>query len=197
DRAPLLSRGGEEPGEWRPTDSLLVGGVGPNAGLPGPPFGPPPPFAPGSQPWMPMLTPLTLNSSDQFRAKPPLPLPRGSYRREVDEVKPLGSRLGSARTPEQTDLGYFFAGILPRILWGALRAIADQYLDDLGDRARLLAVAGLAGGDAVITAWDSKYHYNFWRPMTAIREGDHDGNPKTIGDPTWEPLINTPNYPDH
>jgi hypothetical protein len=51
----------------------------------------------------------------------------------------------------------------------------------------LFAPAGLAGAHAVITAWDSQYHYNFWRPITAIREGDHDGKPKTIGDPTWEP----------
>jgi hypothetical protein len=189
--------GGDEPGEWRPTDSLLVGGTGPNAGLPGPPFGPPPPFAPGSTPWVATLQPLTLKSPHQFRARPPLPLHSGKYRREYDEVKTLGSRLDSGRTPEQTDLGYFFAGNFLRIWWGPLRAIADQYLDDLGDRARLLALAGLAGGDAVITAWDTKYHYTFWRPMTAIREGDHDGNPKTTGDPMWEPLINTPPYPDH
>jgi hypothetical protein len=188
--------GGTSPGEWRPTDSLLIG-AGPDAGLPGPPFGPPAPFSPGSQPWLATLKPFTLKSPDQFRAAPPFALRSGSYRREYDEVKFLGARLSTVRTAEQTDLGYFYAGNFLRIWWEALRAIADQNLHDVGDSARFFALAGLAGADAVITAWDSKYHYNFWRPMTAIREGDNDSNPKTIGDPAWEPLINTPPYPDH
>src|SRR5262249_15454826 len=67
---------------------------------------------------------------------------------------------------------------------------------DEGDSARLFALAGLAAADAAITAWDSKLHFHFWRPVTAIQEGDADGNPKTAGDVLWQPLINTPNYPD-
>jgi hypothetical protein len=143
------------------------------------------------------MTPFALKSPDQFRAGPPFPLGSQRYRREYDEVKALGARLSTARTAEQTDLGYFYAGNFFDILWGALRGISDQHVHDIGDSARLFALAGLALGDAVITAWDSKYHYNFWRPITAIREGDHDGNPRTIGDPAWEPLINTPPYADH
>jgi hypothetical protein len=196
DPSPPPFTGGTDPGEWRPTDSLLIG-AGPNAGLPGPPFGPPPPFAPGQTPWLATVTPLTLKSPDQFRAAPPFPLRSERYRREYDEVKALGARLSTVRSAEQTDLGYFYAGNFFRILWGALRGIADQKLHDVGASARLFALAGLAGGDAGIVAWDSKYHYLFWRPITAIREGDDDGNPNTVGDATWEPLINTPPYPDH
>jgi hypothetical protein len=196
DPLPPPFNGGTSPGEWRPTDSLLIG-AGPNAGLPGPPFGPPPPFASMATPWLGAVKPFTLKRGDQFRAAPPLPLKSRAYRREYEEVKALGARLSTARTAEQTDLGYFYADNFFNILFGALRGIADEHVDEIGDSARLFALAGLALADAVITAWDSKLHYNFWRPITAIREGDHDGNPRTIGDPTWEPLLNTPPYGDH
>jgi hypothetical protein len=112
-------------------------------------------------------------------------------------VKALGARVNSARTPEQTQLAYFYAGN-NFILWNrALRDIAAAHTSNIGDNARLLALATLAIGDAVITAWDSKRHYVFWRPITAIREGEHDSNAQTAGDPSWEPLINTPPYPDY
>jgi hypothetical protein len=183
-------------GRWRPTDSFLIGS-GPDAGLPGPPFGPPTPFAAGATPWLGVAAPFTLSSPAQFRLRPPPALTSAKYRREYNEVKALGARLNSVRTPEQTDLAYFYADNFIVLWFRTLRAIADQHLHDIGDSARLFALASLAGADAVITAWDSKYHYNFWRPLTAIREGDNDGNSQTEGDPSWEPLINTPNYPDH
>jgi hypothetical protein len=188
--------GGTAPGQWRPTDTLLIGS-GPDVGLPGPPFGPPPPFAAGATPWQAAFAPFTLKSPDQFRAKPPLPLNSKRYSREYDEVKNLGARLGSTRTAEQTDLGYFFGESVYTIWFRAFPAIVDEHIHSVGDSARLLALVTLATADAVITAWDSKYAYTFWRPITAIREGDRDGNPRTVGDPTWEPLLNTPNYPDH
>ena len=68
---------------------------------------------------------------------------------------------------------------------------------DIGNSARLFALANLAAADAVIVCWDSKRYFSFWRPVTAIREGERDGNPGTIGAPDWEPLVNTPNYPDY
>ena len=79
----------------------------------------------------------------------------------------------------------------------ALRAIATRHVNRTGDTARLFALANMAIADAVITSWDSKKFYAFWRPVTAIQEGDNDGNPATAGDPAWQPLINTPNYPDY
>ena len=80
---------------------------------------------------------------------------------------------------------------------GRSRRIADDYLSDIGDSARLFALVNLAMADAVITAWDSKTYWNFWRPITAIQEGDNDGNARTEGDTEWLPFITTPNYPDY
>ena len=70
-------------------------------------------------------------------------------------------------------------------------------INKIGDSARLFALANMAGADALITCWDSKNAYVFWRPITAIREGANDGNPFTVADPNWQPLVNTPNYPDY
>ena len=75
--------------------------------------------------------------------------------------------------------------------------IVGDYLSDIGDSARLLALVHLAIADAIITSWDSKRYWNFWRPVTAIHEGDNDGNRQTVGDAGWLPLITTPNYPDY
>jgi hypothetical protein len=173
--------GGTEPGVWRPTPSYLSG--------------PPPTLAPGAIPWLATVTPFTLKSPSQFRAAPPHKLASKRYAEEYNEVKALGALQNSTRTAEQTDLAYFYAdnGVLTR----ALRTIATTYINNLGESARLFALAHLAVADAIITSWDSKYFYVFWRPVTAIQQGDNDGNPRTQGDPTWQPLINTPNYPEH
>ncbi len=109
----------------------------------------------------------------------------------------MGVRANSTRTPEQQHLAYFYAGN-NFILWNrVLRDVAAAHTTNIGDNARLLALGTLAIADAAITAWDSKSHYVFWRPITAIREGENDSNARTAGDPTWEPLLNTPNYPDY
>jgi hypothetical protein len=175
--------GGNAPGEWRPTPSLQPS--------------PPPSAAPLASPWLGAVPPFTLKSGDQFRAKALPPLNSTQYTEDYHEVKAVGARSNSARTPEQTQLAYFYAGN-NFILWNrALRDIAAAHTDTIGANARLMALGTLAIADAVITSWDSKSHYVCWRPITAIREGDHDSNAQTAGDPTWEPLINTPNYPDY
>jgi hypothetical protein len=172
--------GGTAPGEWRPTPSYQLG--------------PPPSFAPMATPWLGAVPTFTLKSGDQYRASPPLPLNSKRYVKDYNEVKSLGARFNSGRTPEQTELAYFYGGFS----WHkTLRDIADTYLDDIGDSARLLALAELAIADSFITAWESKIYFNFWRPITAIQEGNNDGNPATAGDPNWQPLFNTPPYPDH
>lgn len=180
---PVPFTGGTDPGVWRPTPSYLPG--------------PPPSLAPGLAPWLGAVTPFTLLSPSQFRADPPPQLSSQRYTREYNEVKELGSFLSSARTAEQTDLAYFWADNIPLLWYRGLRAIADTYVDNIGDSARLFALVGLATADAAITAWDTKYTYIFWRPVTAIQEGDSDGNRKTVGDPSWQPFINTPNYPEY
>ena len=148
-------------------------------------------------PWLGAVPPFTLKSGDQFRAKAPPPLSSKRYAKDYNEVKAVGARVNSTRTSEQTHLAYFYAGN-NFILWNRmLRDVAAAHTQNIGDNARLLALGTLAIADAVITSWDSKLHYVFWRPITAIREGDNDGNAQTAGDPTWEPLLNTPNYPDY
>ena len=175
--------GGTAPGVWRPTLSLQAG--------------PPPSEAPMATPWLRAVPPFTLKSGDQFRAPAPPPLDSKRYAEDYSEVKALGARFNSARNAEQDQLAYFYAGN-NFILWNrALRDVAAANTATIDDSARLLALGTMAIADAIITAWDSKSEYVFWRPITAIREGNNDGNARTTGDPGWEPLLNTPNYPDY
>ena len=175
--------GGTALGEWRPTPSYLPG--------------PPPSFSPMLAPWLASVTPFTLTSPSQFRAPTPPSLTSKRYATAYNEVKALGAHSNSARTPEQTDLALFWSSNY-LMLWNhALRDIAALHVHDISDSARLFALVNLAVADAGITAWDTKFHYVFWRPLTAIQEGDNDGNPETVGDLNWQPLINNPNYPDY
>jgi hypothetical protein len=103
-------------------------------------------------------------------------------------VKALGSLTSTARSAEQTDLAYFYSGNIPAQWNSALRGVATRYLRRTGDQARLLALANMATADALISSWDSKVHYVFWRPVTAIVEADNDGNPHTVADASWRVL---------
>jgi hypothetical protein len=174
--------GGTGPGEWRPTSFL---------GTPAVPV-------PMVAPWIATVTPFTLKDSAQFRASPPPPhLTSGKYASDYNEVKALGGLVSSARSVEQTDIGYFFADNSILLWTRVLRSVSGAYLSNIGDSARLFALVYMAIADAYITSWDSKRHWNFWRPVTAIHEGDRDGNPRTVGDPAWQSLITTPSYPDY
>ena len=170
-------------GVWRPTVSYLPG--------------PPPSLAPALAPWLATVTPFTLTSPSQYRPLGPPPLTSAQYAAAYDEIKNLGARFNSTRTTDQTTLALFW-NTNYLVSWNkALRDIAAAKGLGLDDSARLLALANLAMADAGITAWDTKFHYVFWRPVTAIQEGDSDGNPATTGDPNWQPFINTPNYPEY
>jgi hypothetical protein len=177
--------GGTEPGRWRPTESFLGN----------PPA--PPSFSPMAAPWMGSFDPFTLTSPRRFRAAPPPEMDSARYTRDFNEVKAMGSLNSTARGAEQTDIAYFYSENFLAQWNRALRAIAVQKLRRPGDSARLFALANMAGADAIITSWDSKVHYVFWRPLTAIREAAMDDNPDTEPDPAWQPLINNPNYPDY
>lgn len=170
-------------GWWRPTTSYLPG--------------PPPSGASMAVPWLADVTPFVVLSGDQFAAPPPPPLGSGLYRKEYDEVKALGALVGSSRTAEQTQLAYFWADNFPVQVHRLVRHVAETYVDSSADRARLFALVWLGAADSLINTWSGKLQYPTWRPITAINEGDFDGDPKTIGDVNWQPLINTPNYPDH
>ncbi len=180
--APVFN-GANVVGAWRPTPSLLPGG--------------PPTFASMAAPWLAETTPFVALSNDQFAGQPPAELNTGRYTGDYNEVKELGALVNSQRTPEQTQNAYFWADNFPAQINRALRNLAETQLENSGDRARLLALAWLSAADGLINTWFSKLEYPTWRPITAIREGDADGNPHTIGDPNWQPLINTPNYPEH
>jgi hypothetical protein len=157
----------------------------------------PPAFAPMSAPWMADVKPFALISPSQFLVGHPPSLTSDKYTQDYNDVKALGARFNSARTPEQTDFAYFwFSNYL--VLWNqVLRNIAGAHVNNLGESARLFALANMAMADAVITAWKTKITYVFWRPSTAIQEGDNDGNRHTVGDPNWQPLIDDPPYPDY
>jgi hypothetical protein len=176
--------GGTAPGEWRPTDSFQ--GAPPS----------PPPFSPMAAPWVANVTPFTLKSGDQFRSAPPPPLDSKEYTKAYDEAKAMGARFNSARTTDQTNLGLFWASNYMALWNRVARELAAAQNLSIGDNARLMALMTFSMADAIISSWDSKVTYVSWRPLTAIRLGNDDGNPDTVGDPTWEPLINTPNYPD-
>ena len=180
-------------GQWRPT---------------------PPALLPFSTPWLGAVEPFTMDFNEQFRARPRPPLTSREYTRAYNEVKALGGPVGYpgvTRTPEQTQLGYFWSGNTIALFEGMVRGLVEacemgtgqrycKSLNRLGDSARLFALANLAGADAGIRAWNSKKHYNFWRPITAIQQAlpaDNDGNPETQADPTWTSLIAAPPYPDY
>lgn len=173
---PEIFTGSTEPGEWRPT---------------------PPAFAPMAAPWLGAVTPFTLEAPTQFRAVPPPDLTSRRYTRDYNEVKALGSINSTARTQAQTDLASFYSDNFIALWERTLRDIALAKFKRLGDSGRLLALANLAAADAIITAWDNKRFYHYWRPITAIQEGDNDGNPRTVGDPSWLPFLPTPPYPDY
>jgi len=167
--------GGTEPGEWRPTPGITA----------------------GANIYMSETKPFTLNSPRQFRPSPAPPLTSQRYAQEYDEVKRLGSLASTDRSAAQTDMARFWGSNFVGIFHGLARALADARVPDIGDKARLFALLTLAVADSQITVYDTKYYYNFWRPITAIREGDNDGNPLTDGDPAWTSFIATPPYPDH
>jgi hypothetical protein len=176
--------GGTDPGEWRPVTEYL------------PP--PPPSGAPMAAEFLAFMKPFVLTSPDQFRpAQGPPALTSGKYTKDYNEVKRLGGDVNSDRTQAQTDLATFFNMNFLTQFNLALRDIANAHITDIADSARLFALADLAMADAGITAWDSKRHFVYWRPVTAIQLGDTDGNAKTDPDVNWHPYINTPPYPEY
>jgi hypothetical protein len=165
------------PGVWRPT---------------------PPLFLPMSAPWLGFVTPLLVHSATQFRPPhPPPALTSARYTRDFNEVKALGSLSSTARTPDQTSTALFFSGSALVQYNTALRDQVSVRHLDIVDAARMFAAIDMSVADAEITVWYAKYVYGFWRPITAINLAGTDGNPNTVADPNWVPVIATPNYPEY
>lgn len=163
-------------------------------------YQPTPPFPyPGPQtPWIANMRPFTMNSSSQFLPEEgPTPLWSEEWADDFNRTKTWGRLTNSPRTPEQTTIGLFWVPNAGPPYGGMLADLAATHSLNVLDTARLYAMTFTAYGDAVIGCLNAKYHFNFWRPVTAIQEGDTDGNPDTIADPTWLPLANTPNHPEY
>jgi hypothetical protein len=156
----------------------------------------PPANLPMLVPWLSQVTPFTLDSPDQFRPGPPPGLTSPTYTAEFNEVKAFGAKTGSSRSALQTETALFVSDIAIGPLQAALRDLALRRGMDISDSARLFAAADISGSDSAIAAWDAKFHYHWWRPITAIRLAADDGNDLTDADATWAPLITTPPYPD-
>jgi len=141
--------------------------------------------------------PWVMDSPTQFRPGPPPAMTSALWARDYNEIKALGSRNSTQRTPEQTAIAKFWEATAPVVYWPVARSVANAPGREVTDNARLLAVAGMAMDDALIAVFDAKYTYNLWRPITAIRNGDLDGNDATAPEPGWTPFIDTPMHPEY
>ena len=161
----------------------------------------PPLNAPGAAPQLATLTPWVLKRPSQFRVPPPYALTSSQYATDYNEIKIMGVFSGSGRTQDQSDLVIFWNGN-PPLIWVriALQLAASHGLT-LTENAHLFALIDLAMADGFVAVWDAKYRYLFWRPVTAIQNGDADGNAATDPDPAWTPWLDssggTPNHPEY
>ena len=167
---------GSLPGDWIPT---------------------PPAFRAALDPGWGTVQPFFLREGSQFRPGPPPALISPKYTRDFSEIKEIGSATSSMRTQAETDLAHFWISTAPQIWNPAARLVSMTQGLTLSQNARAFALLNLAGADAFIASWDAKFTYNQWRPVTAIRAADTDGNPDTIADPGWTPLLVTPPFPDY
>ncbi len=143
------------------------------------------------------VTPFALRSPEQFRVKAPPALASREYAEAFNEVKESGGTTSAKRTPDQAQYAAFWYEF-SYIGWNRIaRVVSGQVRQDLWDRARTFALLNVGMADAYIAGWDSKLHYNFWRPVTAIREAANDNNPATAADAAWTPLLPTPPIQDH
>ena len=155
-----------------------------------------PTFLPAVPQW-PQRKPWLMTSPSQLRPGPPPVLTSALWARDYNEVKALGGRSSTVRSAEQTGIARFWEAALPSIYHGIVRSVANAPGRHVTQNARLFAAVTQAMDDALIAVFDAKYHYNFWRPITAIRNGDIDGNDATERDPSWTPFIDTPMHPEY
>jgi PAP2 superfamily len=145
----------------------------------------------------PNLKPFALSSPSQFRPQPPIQLKSEQWAADYNEIKGLGGKTSAKRSARQTEDARFWLITGPQSTDPVARQLAAAKKMSLIDSARFMALASIAAADAAIAVMDAKYHYNFWRPITAIRNGDIDDNPATERDATWQPIDNTPMHPEY
>jgi len=144
-----------------------------------------------------VVRPFALKSGNQFRPAAPYALKTMQWAKDYAEAKKMGAKTGSARTAEQTEIARFWELVGPATYNPVARQLSEAKGLDVVDNARLFALFSIAASDAGVAIFEAKYKYNFWRPVTAIRNGDLDGNNATERDPTWEPFVRTPMHPEY
>jgi hypothetical protein len=143
------------------------------------------------------VRPWSMESGAQFRPPAPPPLSSETWTRDLNEIREIGGLNSTQRTAEQTDIGRFWLITGPQSWNPVVRELVRLKPLDLVESARLFALVAMATDDAYIAVFDAKYHYNLWRPVTAIRNADITGNPATPRDPAWLPLGETPMHPEY
>lgn len=148
-------------------------------------------------PMWPRVKPFAMASPSQFRPGPPIALDSKEWATDFNEIKDSGGHKSAQRTAQQTETARFWLVSGPVAYHPFLRQLVTAKQMGVVESARFMALAGIAINDALIAVLDAKYHYNFWRPVTAIRNGDIDGNPATDREPTWQPIADTPMHPEY
>jgi hypothetical protein len=148
-------------------------------------------------PQWPQRKPWVMASADQFRPGPPPSLTSDLWVRDYNEIKALGAKNSTTRSAEQTAIARFWEAAMPTIYFPVVRSVATAPGREVTQNAHLFAAVTQATDDAYIAIFDAKYHYNFWRPVTAIRNGDTDGNEATEREASWAPFIETPMHPEY
>jgi len=161
-----------------------------------------PAFAPGLLPQWGTMTPFAMARGDMFRPQPPPDLSSAAYALELNLVKSVGGTTSVTRTADESEIAQFWADgggtETPPGHWLHIaQDVAEVEGLTLEERARMFALVSLAVADAAIVAWDAKYAYDYWRPITAIREAETDGNASTEPDPTWVPFVVTPPFSEY
>jgi hypothetical protein len=167
---------GINPGDWQPT---------------------PPAFAPALLPGWGQVTPFGMRDGAQFRLSPPPPIHSSRFARDYNEVKEVGDINSTERPQDRTDVARFYIISAVQVYNPAARQVSEAQGKTLSENARIFALLAMAACDGLISAMETKYFYNYWRPVTAIQAGDTDSNKKTDADPTWLPLIVTPPFPSY
>ena len=145
----------------------------------------------------PKMKPFVMSTPSQFRPGPPVALDSPEWAADYNEIKDYGGKVSTKRTAQQTETARFWLMVGPSAYHPFARQLVAAKQMSVGDSARFMALVSLGLNDALIAVFDAKYHYNFWRPITAIRNGDIDGNPATDRDATWQPIDTTPMHPEY
>jgi hypothetical protein len=168
---------GTRPGDWQPT---------------------PPDFTPAFRPGLGDVAPFSIKDGRRYLAEPPPALRSRKYARDFNEVKSVGAQNSPHRSADRTAAAHFYAAVGPQaIFFPVARQIAATQEKSLSENARIFALIGIAIWDAAIASFTTKYEYNFWRPVAAIRAAETDGNRRTEADPNWTPLVFTLPFPSY